>query len=258
MTVEQFNILNNHIGYGNPNAEIVFMGLEEGCDLNTIPANYNYRFHYPPHTSGLHDLGDFHIHSGLFELHRWWTTNNNQSTWNLITFIISNLNSLNLNTATLRKHYYRTSLGRNHQNTCLLEYYPLPRPGHSDWNNINTMHGNILNVPGLFHTLDEYLDYCRNLNYERNDRIRNIINGADSKYIFLHGVLEKVGGSVVVREDIMGILPGDWALHSVLITTIGTKDFYLYRNGDKVIIASYFLSTRHFSMNDLIALIHLI
>jgi len=125
MTIAEFDILNNHIGYGNPNAEIVFMGLEEACDHNTIPANYNYRFNYAgTEIDGLYDLRDFHADSGLFELNKWWTTNQNQSTWNIITFLISNLGNLNLNTPIQRKTNYRNSLGRHDQRTCLLEYYP--------------------------------------------------------------------------------------------------------------------------------------
>ena len=42
MTIEQFNILNNHIGYGNPEAEIVFMGLEEGCQENNLEDNFSF------------------------------------------------------------------------------------------------------------------------------------------------------------------------------------------------------------------------
>lgn len=78
MTIEQFNILNNHIGYGNPEAEIVFMGLEEGCKENNLEDNYHYRFN---NQNSLNELSEYHLNSPLDDMNQWFIEPRLQSTW---------------------------------------------------------------------------------------------------------------------------------------------------------------------------------
>ena len=135
MTREQFSILNNHLGYGNPNAEIIFIGLEEGCNINSISHNYKYRY---TNSNCLPALNNFHIDSPIADMKNWFILKKKQSTWSWYSKLM--INYLKLTITPL--DYQLSHLGQSSDKTALLEFYPLPRPNHNYWDYA-------LNVSGL-------------------------------------------------------------------------------------------------------------
>ena len=251
MTEERFQALNNHIGYGNSEASIVFLSLEEACssDIIEIHNNHDYRQAYA-NGDNLYDLHDFHNAAPLYELNRWWIEEKTQPLWNSISYLVLEITGQE-NTPITRKNYYRNQLGRINGETCLLEYYPLPRPEHNFWDeSFNTANYEVIN--GYFH-------FCRNNNNARISQISNIINGNNSSIVFLNGVLEngnKNGNRIenaILRADINDILPPP--LNIDRIENIGNATVLIYTYENKTVICTYFLSTRNYSFNALQTLI---
>jgi len=91
---EIFKKLNSHLGYGNINSNIVFMGLEESAPSNYIKLadNHGYRCSYlnddfglrkgyPINPNGIEDLKLFHVSSPLLDMNQWFSLKKRQSTW---------------------------------------------------------------------------------------------------------------------------------------------------------------------------------
>jgi hypothetical protein len=239
----EFNILNNHIGYGNPNAEIVFVGLEEGCNEKTITPNYKYRISSGP--KGLVDLKSFHLKSGIKDLEKWFQPSFPiQSTWNLYSQFLLCYGGKTSPTTKDRRNYQINDLGSTKGNNALIEFYPLPRPNHNYWNNY-------LSISGLFSNITEYNQFCQKFNLTRINNIIKIITNPDSKAIILHGGLNQG----IIKPEISTMLQGLKFIknHKLSKNIVAEFDY----KGKKVFV-TYFMSTRLYDLNDIKTLATLI
>jgi len=178
MTEQQFRILNNHIGYGNPQAEVVFIGLEEGCKHITLLDNYNYRF---ANNNELLDLSEFHIHSPVPDMNHWFgAATSSQSTWGQYCKLLLMRDGapfINANDKFNKLNYQLNDLGSITGNSLLLELLPLPRPNHNFWDPF-------LDCPNL--GINEYNYYACELLDDRIRRIRDLLVARD-RTVILHG-----------------------------------------------------------------------
>lgn len=207
MTKTEFNILNNHIGYGNPNAEIVFMGLEEGSKAHNIRVNYTYRY---TNTTPLPSLSAFHLASPIPDMSDWFTLPKTQSTWGWYSKFM--IHYLGLAISPL--DYQLLHLGQSDDKTALLEFYPLPRPSHSYWDAT-------LNVPTLWTDIPTYKAYCSNVAnastlYRWNSLKRIVLENKKSQVVIIHGSINKNQGLYQVKNEyhvvlalfgLIGIIP---------------------------------------------------
>jgi hypothetical protein len=177
MTIDQFNILNSHLGYGDKSAKLIFLGLEEAAedDPTLLLANYVYRWNYI--TNEIMDLKAFHTNPAApISMQRWFLPPYPmQRTWAKIAKLILMSQGQSLNQAHDGRHpFIQNTLGTIKRKHLLLELLPLPRKNHDYWNHVMSVHG-------LFSTLGGY--YATPSIIKRITRIRDIIvsNAENSK-----------------------------------------------------------------------------
>lgn len=196
MTITQFNILNSHIGYGNPDAKIVFLGLEEGANKKTISDNYSYRLISAP--SGVGCLKAFHLGAPtppLGDMSNWFSVPKLQPTWGHLSklMLLRSGKSLSKIKKLDKIDYQVNFLGRSHSETLLIELLPLPRPNHNYWD------GSIMNVHGHFVNKTQYLcsplilDRVKNIRKCLITRNRNVIVYGKSKHSTLIKYFDLIG-----------------------------------------------------------------
>jgi hypothetical protein len=236
MTTIEFNKLNNHIGYGNPNAEIVFMGLEEGCAAGTIAANYNYRFKNLT-GSCLEDLKAFHLKSTLGDMSKWFVGKGKmQRTWANYIKLLLNYSGVKSISPKSILNFQLKQLGQPSSNNALIEFYPFPRPSHGYWNNA------LLDIGSVGITESTYK--INNPNNDRIDLIRNVtINNGNLKALIITGSLSKNKVKNEYRAIIstLGLKLG--VDHSLDVKNNGSIIYaieYKSSNGKKVFFTPFF------------------
>lgn len=128
-------------GYGSYKALFWFIGMEEGGggsqeEINQRLANWNTRGHRE-----LEDVADYHRAFGITR--HWDEPVKLQPTWNKLIRVLMSIKSLEPSPSDV-KDYQRDHLGRENDETCLLELMPLPSPGTSKW-----LYGDISSLPHL-------------------------------------------------------------------------------------------------------------
>lgn len=177
MTIDQFNILNSHLGYGDKSANLIFLGLEEAAekDPTLLLANYIYRWNYI--TNEIMDLKTFHTNPAApISMRSWFSPPYPiQRTWAKIAKLILMSQGQSLHHAQRgRSSFIQNTLGTLNGKHLLLELLPLPRKNHDYWNHVMSVHG-------LFNTLGGY--YATPSIIKRITRIRDLIvsNAENSK-----------------------------------------------------------------------------
>ena len=236
MKISDFNTLNSHIGYGSSTPKIIFLGLEEGCDLATMSLNYKYRIGNIE--SPLLPLQSFHLNSGLESMTKLFKpTYPIQSTWNLYCqFALSYLEHTDI-TLDMRRDYQVCDLGSLDGITALVELYPLPRPNHNYWDVS-------LDVPSLFTGRDEYVDYCQTKNDTRINAITSLINNPEHEVTIIYGGLD----GEQTKKDILELFP---TLRFVKNHSFTNRIIKEYRLGSQKVFITYIFSTRNYSLNDI-------
>jgi hypothetical protein len=116
------------LGYGNPKADAVFIGMEEG--LSEPPA-LEQQLHQRAKFTKLVDLAQSaEVHAGKFFR---GSRPPIQPTWNVIVRLLLALEGVREPTNDDVRFYQRDRLGRTTENGALLELYPLPSLGISSW-----------------------------------------------------------------------------------------------------------------------------
>jgi hypothetical protein len=116
------------LGFGNPRAEAVFIGMEEGL---TLPPPLDEQLVVRSAFTPMIDLAE----SAKAHLERFLSGDRPpiQPTWNLIIRILLALEGNRDASADQVRSYQRDRLGRTHERGALLELLPLPAPGISEW-----------------------------------------------------------------------------------------------------------------------------
>ena len=185
MNKKEFNTLNQHLGYGSKEPEIIILGLEEGLDINTIQTNYQYRFNMT-NQNGLIDLNSFHSTAPLVNLNQWFIPKTKmQSTWRWYCKLFLHHSKTPISKESLL-FYQKTMLGRTNSNHAIVEFYPLPRANHNHWDN------SIMQVNNLFQDLVSYKNFCVS-NISRINALMNLINNPKCRSVIIHGSLKKNG-----------------------------------------------------------------
>ena len=238
MTEAQFNILNNHIGYGNSNAEIVFIGLEEGCKKHTKGLNYTYRY---TNTNQLPTLSGFHLASPVADMSDWFALPKLQKTWGWYSKLMIHY----LNIAISPLDYQLLHLGQEEDRTALLEFYPLPRKNHKYWDAS-------LNIVGNWSDIPSYKTYCSDTfnvsTLNRIEAIKSIIlENKKNKATIIHGSVKKKGSSFIVKReydvilDLFGLRGNDPTVHILDNKSDGNPVIALeYRVQNKTIFFTHF------------------
>ncbi len=116
------------LGFGNPRAEAVFIGMEEGL---TLPPPLDEQLVLRSAFKPMIDLAE----SAKAHPERYLSGDRPriQPTWNLIIRILLALDGNRDASADQVRAYQRDRLGRTHERGALLELLPLPAPGISEW-----------------------------------------------------------------------------------------------------------------------------
>jgi hypothetical protein len=116
------------LGFGNPAADVVFIGMEEGLSVPPpLEDQLAERSLFPP----LIDLAESaRVHAGRF-----FASNDPpiQSTWNVMIRILLALDGCSSATTQQVRRYQRDRLGRTSERAALIEMLPLPAPSLGQW-----------------------------------------------------------------------------------------------------------------------------
>lgn len=124
------DFMHGFYGYGNFNAPYWFIGMEEGGG-NSID-EINSRLHAWK-KRGCREVEDVAAYHREFGISKYWEEKPPlEATWNNIIRIFLAANG-SIPTTDEVRFYQRDHLGRNEQETCLLELLPLPSPSTSHW-----------------------------------------------------------------------------------------------------------------------------
>lgn len=189
MTRDQFNILDNHLGYGSANPRYIIMGLEEGVAGASVKktneeneritqANYEHRF--DTIDTRLLDLVDYHLEHPDQNEQAWFGDNARpQKTWQWYCKLFLGLEFGTWDNYNLME-YQTTRLGRlDNCNNAIIEFLPLPRQDHKAWfpfMNVNN---------SSMQSRDLYLNNM--LTENRNNLIREILNSDNLEVLVVHG-----------------------------------------------------------------------
>jgi hypothetical protein len=128
LSVAEKLTLISFLGYGNPKADVVFIGMEEG--LSEPPA-LEQQLHERAKFTKLIDLAESaEVHAGRFFR---GSRPPIQPTWNMIVRILLALEGEREPTNDDVRFYQRDRLGRTTEPGALLELFPLPSLGISTW-----------------------------------------------------------------------------------------------------------------------------
>lgn len=190
MTEEQFEILDNHLGYGSTNPRFIIMGLEEGIagagDHNDNEENEgitqaNYEHRYTNINGRLLDLVNYHLGHPDPNERAWFGDNAKpQKTWQWYCKLF-----LGLEFGTWVGHdlmeYQTTRLGRVNSNNAMIEFLPLPRHNHSAWFPFMCVNNLAIQSVG------SYLDNM--LTENRKTLIDEIFHSDNLEVLIVHGSL---------------------------------------------------------------------
>ena len=207
MTEANFNLLDNHIGYGSSNPKFIIMGLEEGVagientskkedsddvknlkekkNKTTIEANYNQRTIILSRSRGnLLDLEKYHSKHPSPQERKWFIGRGKpQRTWQWYCKLLVGLKNNGVWENDKLLDYQLKNLGRENSDHAILEFFPLPRPKNGDWYNC-------MNIPSMEITGKK--NYLRRMiTKNRSSLLNDIIKKGCVEIIIIHGSLEK-------------------------------------------------------------------
>lgn len=114
-------------GYGNPNANYWFVGMEEGGGNSFEEVNRKIQLWNERGRLSIDDIYECHMEG------KWFGENAKlQTTWNKLIRILLSAKGEIPDTEMVRQ-YQATSLGRKNSESCLIELLPLPSPSIDDW-----------------------------------------------------------------------------------------------------------------------------
>jgi len=138
-TKRELNHLLNFIGYGRPEADIWFLGMEEaGGGEDNLRARLQFE--------QIEDLARAHSILGITKHHSGRKVI--QPTWRGMCYILLKLNGQPTDSESIRE-YQAEKLGRFHGDTFLFELMPIPKPKINSWGYENF-------IPQFHSTLEYY------------------------------------------------------------------------------------------------------
>jgi len=171
-----FEKIERFLGYGNPNAEIVFVGLEEGlADVKRLDADLRYRSTF---SKSVMDV--FEAHLGLAKGRKLFRDKpRGQRTWRVMADVLlhweDRVPPRKEDRSALRKRYRANVLGDDGDLALLLELLPLPHVNSKHW---------------LYKRYDRYDnrdDYEAEVIDKRLELLRDAIAQCDRKAIICYG-----------------------------------------------------------------------
>lgn len=122
----------NFYGYGDDEAPLWFVGLEEGggADVQKVKRRLNAW-----KERGCHDLEDLKEFHESIDINSWFRNSPKiQTTWGkYIRLLLSARNGAPASDDGVRE-FQTSGFGQRHSRTCLMELLPLPSPSIGDWN----------------------------------------------------------------------------------------------------------------------------
>lgn len=155
----------NFIGYGQLDAPVWFLGMEERGSSKTIGARLKFK--------QVEDLRDAHIKMGIIEHHRGKKII--QPTWRGMCYVMLVYDGKKPTTERIRK-YQVNKLGRSNGKTLLTELLPMPKKKVTEWRYETN------SLP--FKNLKEYHS---NIIDDRIERIRRIFKQHAPKIVICYG-----------------------------------------------------------------------
>lgn len=196
MTLQQFDLLDNHLGYGSTNPRFIIMGLEEGIakasnsfsdDINENITESNYQHRWETlinHHQPLLDLADYHLAHPDEAEQAWFGDNAKiQKTWQWYCKLF-----LGLEFGTWLGHdlleYQKTKLARvNECNNAIIEFLPLPRHNHQAWYPFMKVENTeIQNLNSYFTNM---------ITENRYNLINQFISSDNVEFLLIHGSLNR-------------------------------------------------------------------
>lgn len=116
-------------GYGELNAPLWFVGMEEGGGESAKDVTQHIRTWQKRGRKRLEDLAEYHdeiVDGGFAKITR-------QNTWTPLSRIQLSYENRSTTTSDVGKHW-RETLGRWRSKTCIMELNPLPSPSINTWN----------------------------------------------------------------------------------------------------------------------------
>lgn len=204
---------NNFLGYGNLNAALWFIGMEEGGGVSKkeielrLIAWRDLDFPITPDIADFHDrIGHGALFSGKVKLQKTWAK--------LITFQLA-IGGLGYSKEELRE-FQKNQLGRRNSNNALIEFMPLPSPGIKKW---------YYNIFSSLPYLESRQIYIEAMAEKRINLIRRQLAKFKPKIVLFYGL-----GYLDYWNKIAEI---DFKLYSEEEVYIGHKD------------ETYFIATKH-------------
>ncbi|MBU6361002.1 MAG: hypothetical protein KGS46_13375 [Chloroflexi bacterium] len=119
--------MNSFWGYGNPNANYWFVGIEEGGGASFEEINQKIQLWNKRERRAIDDIYECHTEHIFFKKDA-----KLQPTWNKLIRILLSAKGEIPNTEMVRQ-YQITELARKNSESCLIELLPLPSPSTKDW-----------------------------------------------------------------------------------------------------------------------------
>ncbi len=187
------------MGYGNPNAKVWFIGMEEGGG-NSLQDIQNRLIAWKVSGSkAFEDVAKFHEAIGLPDLFKFPGTKA-QRTWSKLIEVYLFKNEMPVETSNIRQ-YQAHKWGREGGETCLMELLPLPCP------NLNTWHYTSFSRDPKFSTRTEYRKAFLN---QRIFKIGNLIREFKPENVVFYGksyeaywleIIQQVSDKTLVWND---------------------------------------------------------
>lgn len=163
-------------GYGNPQAPVWFIGMEEGGGNNEAEIQARLDAWEALGHPEFADLYQFHQRIGITQFFE-GDKPKIQKTWKRLCGYHLSLSSPTFDTESLRT-FQATQLGRYNSETCLLELLPLPSSSLNDW-----IYAEITNNPWLV-TRSKYKKHLMPI---RQHRIRQLIQQHKPRRVVFYG-----------------------------------------------------------------------
>lgn len=171
--------INTFYGYGNPQGDYWFIGMEESAEGSEEDINNRLNTWLNRGQHELEDVAEYHRAMGADALFSEGATS--QKTWEGLIYILLAATLQDLNKEDVL-NYQINELGRRDKNTCLLELFPLPSPSIQDW-----LYNQYSLLPYLS-TRQSYTNYCAEF---RSNHLKNSINKFCPKVVVFYGLTYK-------------------------------------------------------------------
>lgn len=231
LATPDFEKIEGFLGYGNPNAPVVFVGLEEGlADVKRLDDDLRYRSTF---NSSVMDV--FRAHLGLAKGRNLFGDKpRGQRTWRVIADVLLHLEDRipgrKKDRAALRKQYRACVLGDENDLTLLLELLPLPHVNSQHW---------------LYRRYERYNGYDKRDDYEaeiidkRLEALRDTIGQCERKAIICYGHKSWSNFKYLFPDDT------EWVEHRGCFGRYFNAEW----NGAKVTLTNHFAS-KDFNRDD--------